>query len=215
MASPTWFFDGDKHRIYEVPPHPSYTVDGDGYRIYTSTDPVADMLVYTDIKKDIWSRWVDWSYDNQWAFLALSRSGGELRGQDQFGNDVYQSVDFRLLSDAGWRMVLANYPHELRLSGNLYSEGGHLFDHERLDCTPSPVPRLEGAADLLTYMQYTGSGLSPDEQEKLDWIRRRLAGDEERQPNRLIVTDPDTGETLLDKVVSGGQLTQTIRIYKA
>lgn len=214
MASPTWFFDGDLKRIYEVPPHPDYTVDADGYRIYTSTDPVADMLVYTDIKRDIWSRWVDWAFDNQWTLLAFSRSGGAFRGKDEFGNDVYQSVDFTLLTDNGWRLVLANYPHEIRLRGNLYSAGGHLFDHDRISCTPAPVARLEGYADLLTYQQYTGSGLTPEEQEKLDWIKRRLAGNEERQPNRLIITDPDTGEVLLDKIVEGGQLAQTIRIYE-
>ena len=214
MTSPNWYFDGDLRRIYEVPPHPTYTTDPNGYRIYTSTDPSADALVYVNIKKDLWSRWVDWAYTHQWGLLAFSRSGGAFRGYDEQGNELYQSVDFTLLNDNGWKIVLANYPHETRFKGNLYAQSDNsIFDNDRIDCVPPPIARLEGAADLLSYIVNTGSGLSPEEQQKLDWIRRRLAGDEERRPNRIIVTDPDTGETLLDKVVTGGQLTQSIKIY--
>jgi hypothetical protein len=162
MGVPTWYFDGDKKRVYEVPPLSSYVVDGNGYRIYTPDDiPSADKTLYVDIKKDLWSRWVDWQMSAKWSLLAIAQSGGALRGYDQFGGEVYQSVDFTLMADDGWRIVLADYDHETIFNGNLYSDSNnHLFDNSRL--TTFPVPRLSGAADLLTYVS-SGGGATAEE----------------------------------------------------
>lgn len=159
MASPTWFFDGDKKRIYEVPPgaESSYTVDGSGYRVYGSGAGIG--LLYTDVKKDIWSRWIDWMADgNDWSVIAFNRSGGALRGYDELSNPVYQSVDFQLRTSVGWKFVLANYPHETIFKGNLFTDdGASLFDNSRLTMY-GIVPRMQGAADLLTYNVATGGG---------------------------------------------------------
>lgn len=156
MASPSWYFDGDKLRIYEVPPSPSFTVDGDGFRIYTTSNPGAYATVTSDIQKDLWSRWVDWILENDWSQIAFSRSGGDLRGFDSLGNPVYQSVDFKLRTDLGWRIVLANYPHENIMTGNLYAtDTASLFDTSRLTAQ-GVVPRLSGSADLLVYQTTTG-----------------------------------------------------------
>lgn len=79
MGVPTWYFDGDKKRIYEVPPLSSYVVDGSGYRIYTPDDiPSADKTLYVDVKKDLWSRWVDWHDTAKWSLLAIAQSSGAM-----------------------------------------------------------------------------------------------------------------------------------------
>ncbi len=170
-----WFFDGDLRRIYEVPPDSSFVVDGDGYRIYTPDDiPSAPTLLYTDIQTDLWSRWVDWNDTAKWSWLAFSRSGGASRGFDQLGQEIFQSVDFKLLASYGWRMVLADYPHETRFVGNLYSDSAaDLFDYARMNSVPPPIPRLEGAADLLTYVY--GSGLTEEEQNQLSTVHSLLS----------------------------------------
>ncbi len=150
--SPTWHFDGALRRIYEVPPGATFTTDGNGYRIY-SGGPAPQAVLTVDVKADLWSRWVDWHADNDWALLAFSRSGGSQRPTGEFS-----SVDFTLLTADGWRIVLANYPHETILYGNLFAQGADsLFDFARLTFN-GVVPRLQGSANLLTYNTGAGSG---------------------------------------------------------
>ena len=151
MTSPTWYFDGDKRRIYEVPPGASYVTDGNGYRIYDGGTSPAVMTV--DVQKDNWSRWVDWQALNDWALPAFSKSGGSQRPTGEFS-----PVDFSLLTASGWRYVLANYPHETIFYGNLFAEGtDSLFDFSRLTAV-GVVPRLQGSANLLTFNTTGGGG---------------------------------------------------------
>lgn len=150
MPSPSWFFDGDKRRIYEVPLGASFTVDGAGYRIYDGGSASSAVLT-VDVKKDNWSRWTDWHALNDWALLAFSVSGGSQRPTGEFS-----SADFTLLTASGWRYVLANYPHETVFYGNLFAEGADsLFDFSRLTVN-GVVPRLQGSANMLTYSYATG-----------------------------------------------------------
>lgn len=153
MTSPTWFFDGDKRRIYEVPPNSTFTVDGSGYRIYEPINVLtAPSVVDVDVKKDLWSRWVDWYSSALWSIEAFSRSGGTLRPTGE-----YAPADFQLMTSQGWKLVLANYPHETIFYGNLFPEGtDSLFDNDRLT-EVGIVPRLQGSANLLTY-NYATSG---------------------------------------------------------
>ena len=151
MTSPTWFFDGVRRRIYEVPPGASFTTDGDGYRIYDGGPSSPDVMT-VDVKKDNWSRWTDWHALNDWALLAFAVSGG---GQRPTGE--YSSADFTLLTADGWRYVLANYPHETIFYGNLFAQGSDsLFDFARLTVN-GVVPRMQGSANMLTY-SYATSG---------------------------------------------------------
>lgn len=150
MTSPTWFFDGVLRRIYEVPPGASFTTDGNGYRIYDG-GPGAPALLSVDVQKDLWSRWVDWHALHDWALLAFSKAGGALRPNGQPG-----PVDFTCRTSVGWRLVLANYPHETQFFGNFFPEGADsIFDYDRITALV-PVPRLEGSANLLTYSYATG-----------------------------------------------------------
>jgi len=156
MASPTWYFDGDKKRIYEVPPSSSFVIDGGGYRIYNGG--LSPSILNVDVKKDLWSRWVDWHQFHDWALPAFSASGGNLRPTGEFA-----PADFSLLTSVGWRIVLANYIHETIFYGNLFAEGSDsLFDFSRLSTT-GVVPRLQGSANLLTYRYTDGSGPTPEE----------------------------------------------------
>jgi hypothetical protein len=151
MPSPTWHHDGILRRIYEVPPGASFTTDGNGYRLYDG-GPSPAAVLSVDVKKDLWSRWIDWHALHDWALLAFSRSGGSLRPTGE-----YAPADFSLLTASGWRIVLADYPHETIFYGNLFPEGSDsLFDNARLT-EVGIVPRLQGSANLLTY-NYATSG---------------------------------------------------------
>lgn len=150
MPSPTWYFDGALRRIYEVPPGASYTLVG-GYRVYDG-GPAQSALLTVDFKRDLWSRWVDWQSQNDWALPAIARSGGNLRPSGE-----YASADFTVLTADGWRLVLADYPHETVIDGNVFAQGSDsLFDFSRLSAS-GVVPRLSGSANLLTY-SYATSG---------------------------------------------------------
>ncbi len=166
MASPTFYFDGVFRRIYEVPPGASYVLNGN-YRVYdggTFSYPVMEV----DVKKDLWSRWVDWHSLHDWALFAFSRSGGSLRPTGE-----YAPADFSLLTSLGWRIVLANYQHETIFYGNLFPEGSDsLFDISRLTAD-AVVPRLQGSANLLTY-NTSGSGGGATPAEIADEIMARL-----------------------------------------
>lgn len=151
MASPTWYFDGTLKRIYEVPPSAGFTVDGGGYRIYNGG--ISEQVLQVDVKKDLWSRWVDWHAQNDWALKAFKASGGNLRPTGENA-----PADFTLLTSIGWRIVLANYEHETIFAGNIFPEGANsLFDNSRLSVY-GVVPRLQGSANLLTYTSEGGGG---------------------------------------------------------
>lgn len=166
MPSPTFFFDGVKKRIYEVPSGASYILN-DGYRVYNG-GTFSYPLMEVDVKKDMWSRWVDWHSLNDWALFAFSRSGGNLRPTGE-----YAPADFSLLTSLGWRIVLANYPHETIFYGNLFPEGSDsLFDISRLTAD-GVVPRLQGSANLLTYNTSGGGGVATAE-EVADEVMARI-----------------------------------------
>lgn len=151
MPSPTWYFDGVLRRIYEVPPGASHTLVG-GYRVYDGGPAPAAMLT-VDIKRDLWSRWVDWQAQNDWALPAMSAAGGSVRPTGEGG-----SADYSIRTDNGWRLVLANYEHESIFLGNLFPVGADsLYDYTRITSIPPPFPRQQGAAMVLTY-SYATSG---------------------------------------------------------
>jgi hypothetical protein len=133
-----------------------FTLDG-GYRIYDGGTS-SELLLSTDVKKDLWSRWVDWHALNDWALPAFGRAGGNLRPTGE-----YASSDFSLLTSDGWRIIMANYPHETVFNGNLFAEGSDsLFDISRIT-SQSVVPRIQGSANLLTYnITSGGSGTSAE-----------------------------------------------------
>lgn len=156
MAS--FYFDGDRRRIYEVPTNFNLTIDSSGFRIYTPSSGLEESFVVLNLQRDLWSRFQDWFTFNQWSTIPIFRSGGALRGQDSLGNDVFDTVSFTLNAAEDWRLVLADYPHELTLQGNLFSNSsGILFDYDRIVST-GVYPRIEGADSLLTYNVNTGTG---------------------------------------------------------
>jgi len=151
-----FFFDGNTKRIYEVPDNSTFTVVS-GYRIYTPIGAGAE-LVLIDIQRDLWSRFQDYTAANPWVVIAFSRTGGAFRRLDENGGSLFQTNDFTLLTSIGWRIVLANYQHEVVLQGNLRSnDGSSLFDNSRLTAN-GVVPRLEGFDSLQTYTVSSGGG---------------------------------------------------------
>lgn len=174
--SPSWHFDGVLRRVYEVPPGASFAVVAGGYRRYGS-GPMAPALMTADVKADLWSRWVDWHAANDWALLAFSASGGNQRPTGEFA-----PADFSLRTSVGWRIVLADYPHETVFYGNLFPEGADsLFDNNRLTAT-GVVPRMQGSANLLTYTSDggssgggSGSGLTAEQAAQLDAVHKLVS----------------------------------------
>lgn len=148
----TWHFDGALRRIYEVPDGATYT-ELDGYRIYDGgTDSPATSTSY--VQNDLYSRWVDWQALNDWAEFAFSKSGGNLRPTGE-----YASLDISLITSMGWRLVLANYPHEAIFYGNLFADSADpVFDNSRIT-SHGCVARIQGSANLLTFKYSAGQEL--------------------------------------------------------
>lgn len=158
-----FFFDGDKRVIYEAPIGFSFVLDGSGYRIYTPDDPPsADEITQYDAQQDLWSNYVDYMDAIEWATKAMSLSGGSLRPD---GSNA--TADFQMINT--WAVVPANYTHGFIIIGNLSSSTGNailnVFDTSRI--TENVVPYIKGADALITYRIETGSGLTPEEHDKL------------------------------------------------
>ena len=134
-----------------MPAAATFVVDEDGYRIYTPTGS-PEALVRFDVQRDLWSRFQDYAAIFSWTNLPFIRTGGGFRGYDELGNPLYQTNDYTLKTSKGWRIVLANYPHEVVFRGNLLSDdqGASLFDTARLTAQ-GIVPRLSGFDSLQTY----------------------------------------------------------------
>lgn len=161
---PSFFIDGDKRRIYEVPGNElgvdfTYTTDAQGFRIYVPIGQGPELIIH-DVQSALWSRFQDYFAANHWATLAFTRSGGASRGFDAQGNEVFQTNDFTLRTDDGWRIVLANYDHESVFRGNLFSasESISLLDYSRVDAIPPPRSRVSGFDSLITYAIASGEG---------------------------------------------------------
>lgn len=200
MAS--FFFDGNNRRIYEVPTNGTYTVDQDGYRLYVGQGGSIEKNVRLDVQRDLWSRFQDWVNANKWSTIALSRSGGNLRGFDEFSNPVYQTNDFSLVTSLGWKMIVANYPHELILRGNLFSDdGAELFDFSHVT-VPGAYVRLEGADSLQVYRTSVGSGLDSNQAQQLTDTLAILQADERIRSGRYQKLQQGTQTVILDKDVT-------------
>ncbi|MEL7503180.1 MAG: hypothetical protein AAFN18_12000 [Cyanobacteria bacterium J06554_6] len=206
MAS--FFFDGNNRRIYEVPTNGTYTVDQDGYRLYVGQGS-PEKNVRLDVQRDLWSRFQDWVNSNKWSTIALSRSGGNLRGFDEFNNPVYQTNDFSLVTSLGWKLIVANYPHELILRGNLFSDdGAELFDFSHVT-VPGAYVRLEGADSLQVYRTNVGSGLDSTQAAQLARLHR-LHGLEAGVP--LVVTDQGRTAGDISQVITDDGTTTTVTL---
>lgn len=119
-------------RIYEVPENSTYTVDVDGYFVYTPLDVETAEKVVTFTNFDLWSRFVDYHFLNEWSTLAYDYSGGAFIETDENGNDRFDPFSLRLIND--WEFVPANYPHLLKVDGNVRPQFGTdtFFDKDRL-----------------------------------------------------------------------------------
>ncbi len=142
-----FFWDGDKRCTYEAPPGFSYILDGDGYRIYTPDDPQSAPLQSSyDLRKDLWSKYVDYMDAIEWALPVFERSGGALRPSGENA-----TADFLLINE--WTIVPANYKHAMIVNGNLTTSTGHpiidIFDVSRV--TEQVVPFVQGSDSLITY----------------------------------------------------------------
>ena len=206
MANPLGLYhDGDLRRIYEVPENSSFVVDGGGYRIYTPDDiPSADTDVIISTTS-FWSRFVDFHSANLWSTIAYTKQGGGFRFQNEFGVDVFQTFDLRLQN--GWEIVPANYPHRFTVFGNLFGDitTGEDFDTDRITAD-NVSPRVFFSDSLQT------AGIDSF---LITRIMKLLEANEELTPNLARLRDRDTNEILLEKIVTGGGITETITIEDA
>lgn len=175
----SFLFEGNNKRIYEVPDGAlgidySRVSDPNGFWIY---EPIGDgePITRARVQSALWSRFQDYQTANPWTSLPLVRSGGGFRGLDELGNSIYDTVSYTLDTTGGWAIVPANYPHELILEGNLFSNGAEsLIDRSRLT-TSAVVVRLVGADSLLTYRANSGGALTPTQEQQLADLFAALA----------------------------------------
>ncbi len=151
-----FFWDGDKRCVYESPTGFSHTLDGDGYRIYTPDDPQnAPLQSSYDMRRDLWSKYVDYMDFIEWAHPVFERSGGATRPSGENA-----TADFLLINL--WVIVPANYEHAMIINGNVTTNTGHpiidIFDTSRI--TEKVVPFVQGADSLITYEIDSGGSIS-------------------------------------------------------
>lgn len=199
-------FDGDKRRIYEVPVNSSFVVDGQGFRIYTPDILGGATLRSAITTTDLWSRWVDYHNVNQWAELALDKSGGAFRRFDESGSPIYATFDLRLVND--WAIVPADYKHDFLIVGNLFSNSlsGVDFDTDRL-ISQGVSPRIQFADSLQIIRTTSGSGLSTVQDAALTRLVDLAEADEELTGTVARLKKRGTNDVLLQKNVTGGIIT--------
>lgn len=140
--------------------------DGATKRIIMPSAAPADVV-------DIYSAWKRWVLDNDansaWepAFRVI--------GGDPIGPGLTVAPYFFLNTPAGWRIRPYESTHELRLTGNLYSEDPNLslFAATLGAYTVTTVVERSASAQTVS----VGSGLSPSEQQKLTEIYQILGLD--------------------------------------
>lgn len=205
------YFDGDLRRVYEVPENSSFVVDGGGFRTYTPDDIPSASTNTVMTATYMWSRYVDWHSQNLWSTKTYRKDGGNFRFNDALGNPVYAGFDIRLIN--GWELVPANYPHNWLILGNLFGDEttGRDFDTERLTAQ-GVSPRIQFADSLQTLETGSAPGLTSAQEAIMTRMLKLLEADELLQPGRAQLLDRDTGDLLLDKNVSGGNITEEVRV---
>lgn len=190
------YFDGDLRRVYEVPAQSTFTTDGQGYRAYV---PIYAGDVATEITTtELWSAWVDWHSLNLWSTLALDKSGGDARFEDD-GGTVYATFDLRLMN--GWQIVPADYPHRMVVQGNLFPDAnlGEEFDTSRTT-SHGVSPRIY-FADSLQVLRTTVEGAGASSTPCLDAVY--LSVSDEHVP-ALTVERPELEITIAEPAVDLG-----------
>lgn len=132
-----------------------YTFDGASKRIILDSTAAVDV-------QDLFSRWKDWvllSDNSKWAPAFRSVAG------DPIGGGTNIAPYFFLNTTDGWRIRPHEVDHELRLTGNLYSEDPLLtmFAPTLGDFTVTVVVERSASAQTVS----VGSGLSSEQATQL------------------------------------------------
>lgn len=163
-----WIPDGDKRVIYEAPPGASYSEDADGYRIYDGGIYNDHAVLTYDVAADVWTPLVDWMAETHGIYYPpMMNAGGRTRPTGEKSSTDFWTVN-------GYRLQLANFPHQAIFNGNLFPETTQdvLFDTSRLTAD-GVSPFVNGSANLLTYASGTTEGGTPcDLSELLIEIRK-------------------------------------------
>lgn len=196
-----WVFDGPNKRIYEAPPGTDYELVG-GLRRYYSTG-AAPAITDWDLLADIWTPYVDWFHAGGHRYeLAFARSGGNLRP-----SGVNSPTDIQVIN--GWRLILADYPHDATINGNLFQESAAqpLWDLS-LHTTSAIGRTVNSSANLLAYVSGSaGGGASPEEVAASVWtyISRTLTEGSGGG------TCPPTAQFLTGSVIQNATLSAQLR----
>lgn len=98
-----------------------------------------------NVLRDLYSAGVDWWDSNSFYEFPFRLEGGGFRFLDSLGNAVYATADLFLQNQVGmgWRIVPANYPHQIEFSGaNLLAENPtfSLWDFSSLTAQVVVIP---------------------------------------------------------------------------
>ena len=171
---PELYHDIDKRRIYEVPDDSTYTVDSNGYRLYVPNDlsTASNVIEYTNF--DLWSKYVDYHFSQEWTTLVYIKSGGAFV-EEVNNTGIFESFSLRFTND--WLFVPANYPHLTRIIGNVRKQFGteSLFDKDRItEKVETEIQLAESSQTLITSNTSIDSGFCEDIIEKLKIINEEI-----------------------------------------
>lgn len=151
----------------------SFVVNGATRTITEQAQAGNPPLVEYSLLSDLYVDVADWHLQNLNYRFPLRQIGGDLRYLDNLGNPVFSTIDIFLQNqaDEDWRLVPANYPHTIVLSGaNLLEEDSSLplWDFSGLTSQVIVIPRF---SDLQVGYQISGSsgggGLTVQQDQKL------------------------------------------------
>lgn len=176
-----------------------------------------------DVRVDLYSDAKEWQMLNPAYRPPIRAIGGDPTTQGGTAGTIFFTTN-------GWRLAI---DHTITISGVLFSDDypdpivtvgsaelikqvvANLVDNANVSSVEDELQQIitdvAGIPTAIENADATVAALNSAIQ-TLSWLRRRMEGNEVRTPTQLTVTDKDTAEVLVDKVVGGSQQTTTITI---
>jgi len=161
--------------------------------------------------REIYARWKDWVLaDNANWPPAFRTVGGDVTGEGEFAPRF-----FFIRNDLGWTIRKPDANGEFLISGNLIGQDVEQSTMSEPVGAFTPTVRLQMTqVSGINTRQFWETVIADFDQGTAGYIISRLLrlaeADEELTPSHARLRDKDNGEVLLEKAVSGGDITPVV-----